>query len=418
MGMHLVLLQYSTGIHMRVILAVAAFALCGCAEAQSPASRVAGAPVEQGPANADFAPAFVGQTRAPAQDSNVEIAVREIARGLEHPWALAFLPDGRLLVSERPGRLRLVTREGVISAPIAGVPAVDARGQGGLLDVAVSPNFAVDRLVYWTYAEARGDDANGTSVARGRLSNDARRLENVTVIFRQMPAWRSRGHFGSRIDFARDGAMFVALGDRQVGGARGLAQDLSTHIGKVVRITGDGGVPADNPFARRQGARGEIWSYGHRNIQGADIHPDTGALWTIEHGPQGGDELNLTQAGRNYGWPIISYGVEYGGATIGEGIAVRDGMEQPLHYWDPVIAPGDMDFYEGVLFPWRGDVLIAGLESEALVRLDLEGERVVGEERFSLGVGRLRDLAESEDGALWVVTDESNGRLLRLSPAP
>jgi glucose/arabinose dehydrogenase len=312
--------------------------------------------------------------------------------------------------------MRVIARDGAVSAPLAGVPEVDARGQGGLLDVALSPDFASDRLIFWSYSEPRGNGRNGTSVARGVLSADAARLEEVRVIFRQMPAWRSRGHYGSRLDFDREGNLFVTLGERQGADSRPLAQDLGAHLGKVVRIRPDGSTPSDNPFAQRQGALPEIWSYGHRNPQGADIHPQTGAYWTIEHGPRGGDELNLTRAGRNYGWPVISYGVDYGGGPIGAGIAVQEGMEQPNYYWDPVIAPGDMDFYEGELFPWRGDAIIAGLASRALVRLDLEGEAVVGEERFALGLGRIRDLAEASDGSIWIVTDEEDGKLVRLTP--
>ncbi|HVK80234.1 MAG TPA: PQQ-dependent sugar dehydrogenase, partial [Verrucomicrobiae bacterium] len=242
-------------------------------------------------------------------------------------------------------------------------------------------------------------------------------IENVQRIFQQNPAWDSQGHFGSRLVFDREGRhLFVTLGDRQENEPRELAQDLSVHIGKVVRIALDGAVPRDNPFVGRVNARAEIWSYGHRNVQGADLHPETGELWTIEHGPRGGDELNVTRAGRNYGWPVISYGIEYRGGPIHAGITAQEGMEQPLYYWDPIIAPGDMDFYRGDLFPWRGDLLIAGLRPQSIVRLEFDGERVVGEERFALNLGRVRDIAESEDGALWIVTDQNNGRLLRLTP--
>lgn len=359
-------------------------------------------------------PAFPGQTRAPRVVSGVTLEAQIVASGLEQPWALEFLPDGRVLVSERAGRLRIVTRAGEVSAPLRGLPPIFVNNQGGLLDVALSPNFAADRMIYWSYAEPRGWGANGTSVARGRLSADETRLESVEIIFRQLPAWRSRHHFGSRLVFDREGRLYVTTGERNSGSA--LAQNLNTHLGKVIRLNADGGVPADNPFVGRAGARTEIWSYGHRNIQAADLHPETGALWTLEHGPRGGDELNAPRAGRNYGWPIISYGEDYGGSPIGEGITARAGMEQPIYYWDPVIAPGGMRFYRGALFPWRGDLLIAGLASQALVRLELEGERVVGEERFALGVGRVRDVAEAADGAIWIVTDEADGRLIRLTP--
>jgi aldose sugar dehydrogenase len=395
--------------------AVLIFAACSGAESEGQ-PQAAGAPVSQGSANTNFQPAFENQTRAPEARSGVTIAAQEIARGLDHPWALVFLPDGNLLVTERAGRMRMITRGGAISDSIQGLPAVDARGQGGLLDVVLGPSFATDRLIYWSYSEPRGSNTNATAVARGRLSDNATRVENVQVIFQQQPAWRSTAHFGSKLVFDRADHLYVTLGERSNPEPRQLAQDLSATIGKVVRINLDGSTPSDNPFVNQANARPEIWSYGHRNVQGADLHPETGALWTIEHGPQGGDEINIPQAGRNYGWPIISYGEDYSGAPMGEGIAVRDGMEQPIYYWDPVIAPGDMDFYRGELFPWRGDLLIAALRTEQLVRLELEGERVTGEERFALGVGRVRDIAESEDGALWIITDEDDGRLLRLTP--
>lgn len=405
---------------MRHLTFAAALLLAACGgEGDGGPDIVAGASTAQGAPNTSYQPAFPGQTRAPDAPTNVTIAAQEIASGLDHPWAIAFLPDGRLLVTERAGRLRVVTREGQVSAPVRGLPEVDARGQGGLLDVVVGPSFADDRLIYWSYAEPRGNGANSTSVARGRLSEDATRVANVERIFQQAPAWRSTGHFGSRLVFDREGQhLFITLGERQRNESRALAQDLSTHLGKVVRINLDGGAPSDNPFVGRADARPEIWSYGHRNVQGADLHPETGELWTVEHGPRGGDEINLTSAGRNYGWPVISYGIEYRGGPINAGLTAQEGMEQPRYYWDPVIAPGDMDFYRGDLFPWRGDLLIAGLRTQSLVRLELDGERIVGEERFRLELGRIRDIAESEDGALWIVTDEDDGRLLRLTPQP
>lgn len=394
------------------------FAACSAGEdhAQPQASAQTGAPVIRGDQNTDFSPAFPGQTRAPEALSGVTIAKQPLNARLEHPWALVFLPDGRMLVTERPGRMRIVTREGQLSAPIQGLPRVDARGQGGLLDVVLGPSFATDRMIYWSYSEPRGSGQNATAVARGRLSDDGARVENVQRIFQQQPAWRSTAHFGSRLVFDRDGHLYITLGERSNPESRVHAQDLTTTIGKVIRINADGSIPADNPFVGRANARTEIWSYGHRNVQGADLNPDTGALWTIEHGPRGGDELNIPQAGRNYGWPIISYGEDYSGRPMGEGITARDGMEQPVYYWDPVIAPGDMDFYRGSLFPWHGDILIGGLGTEQLVRLDIEGERVTAEERFDLDIGRIRDIAEDETGALWVVTDEDNGRIVRLTP--
>ncbi len=403
---------------MRTFAFLLTLTLAACSAGESNGQRVvaSGAPVEQGAPNASFLPAFEGQTRAPEQRTNVVIVATEVADGLSHPWAVTPLPDGRVLVTERAGRLRVISQAGVVSEPVAGLPAVDARGQGGLLDVELSPSFASDRLIYWSYSEAR-DGGNGTSVARGRLSDDAARVENVQVIFRQMPAFDSQGHFGSRLVFDRQGRLYVTLGDRQRTEAREMVQDSSNHFGKIVRINADGSVPTDNPFVGRDGVRPEIWSTGHRNIQGAALHPETGVLWEVEHGPRGGDELNVVQPGRNYGWPITSYGIEYRGGAINEGIAVRDGLEQPIYYWDPVIAPGGMIFYRGDLFPWRGDLLIAGLNTRTVVRLELEGERVVGEERLIAGEhGRVRDIAEAADGSLWIVTDEDNGRLLRLTP--
>ncbi len=402
---------------MRVLTfaTVILFAACNGAPSNGQ-TATPGAPVEQGQANANFQPAFEGQTRAPALTSGVVIETQEIAARLDHPWGIAVLPDGNLLVTERAGRLRLITPQGQVSEPLTGLPAVDARGQGGLLDLALSLTFAADRLIYWSYAEPRGNGTNATAVARGRLNDNATGVENVQRIFQQNPAWNSRGHFGSRLVFDGQGRLYITLGDRQGDDSRGLAQDRSVTIGKVVRINADGAIPSDNPFVGQADAAAEVWSYGHRNVQGADIHPGTGALWTIEHGPRGGDELNLTQAGLNYGWPVISYGIEYRGGAVTGGIAAQDGMEQPNYYWDPVIAPGDMDFYRGELFPWRGDILIAGLETEALIRVRVDGPRVIGEERFDLGVGRIRDLAEAADGSIYIVTDEDNGRVVRLIP--
>ncbi len=339
--------------------------------------------------------------------------VDTIASGLEHPWAVALLPDGRFLVTERPGRLRLVERDGRLSAPLGGVPAVAARGQGGLLDVALDPRFAENRLVYLSFSDPDGSES-GTSVARGRLGEG--RLENVEVIYRQRPKVQSAGHFGSRLVFARDGRLFVTQGDRQR--YRDRAQDLSQGIGKVVRIESDGSIPRDNPFVGREDALPEIWSYGHRNIQAAALHPETGQLWTVEHGARGGDELNHPEAGKNYGWPVITYGVDYSGDRIGEGTA-GEGMEQPVYYWDPVISPSGMTFYTGDAFPgWRGSVLVGSMQPGALVRLVLEDGRVAREERYLGELGaRIRDVQQGPDGLLYLVTDSANGSLLRVRPA-
>ncbi|PZR89303.1 MAG: glucose dehydrogenase [Stutzerimonas stutzeri] len=366
------------------------------------------------PPNAlDQRPAFDGQTRAPHFDDRVELDAQLIADGLVHPWGLDQLPDGSWLVTERPGRLRLISVDGTVSDPIAGLPEVDARGQGGLLDVVVRDDFAETRRVWWSYAEPRGNGENATAVATGVLSEDGSELTDVRVIFQQNPARASSAHFGSRLVFDQEGMLFVTTGDRYQ--ARALAQDVDTHIGKVLRIDPEGGPAEGNPNI--DGGQPEIWSYGHRNLQSAALAPD-GALWTGEHGPRGGDELNQPQAGMNYGWPVITYGLDYSGAPIGDGLTAQDGMEQPVYYWDPVIAPGGMTFYEGVLFPeWQGDLLIGGLASQALVRLSLADGRVTGEARYLQGQGRIRDVDVARDGAIVILTDAENGALLRLTPA-
>jgi glucose/arabinose dehydrogenase len=360
-------------------------------------------------------PAGAEQTRAPAPASASQVQVTTIARGLEHPWGLAFLPDGRMLVSERPGRLRIAERDGRLSPPLAGVPAVAADNQGGLLDVALSPDFASSGLVYLSYAEPRGGRANGTAVARGRLvaSGGGGRLEGTGVIFRQEPAGSGGFHFGSRLAFARDGTLFVTLGERY---QKETAQDLSRHWGKVVRIAADGSVPEDNPFVGRAGVRAEIWSSGHRNPQSAAIHPGTGKLWTVEHGARGGDEINVPLAGRNYGWPTITYGRDYSGARIGTGTAAP-GLEQPVYYWDPSIAPSGMAFYTADLVPaWKGNLFVGALAGRHLARLILDGERVVAEEKLLVDLAeRIRDVRQGPDGALYVLTDAAEGRILRVT---
>jgi len=337
-----------------------------------------------------------------------------VAEGLERPWGIAFLPDGRALVTERPGRLRIVGMDGKLSEPLDGVPAVDAVKQGGLLDVALDPEFATTRLVYLSYAEKRAG-GNGTTVARGRLGDSG--LEGVQVIFRQQPAVSSGHHFGSRLVFARDGRLFVTLGDRFT--ERDQAQTLDNHLGKVVRIERDGKIPADNPFLGRPGALPEIWSYGHRNVQGAALHPATGELWTNEHGPKGGDELNRDLPGRNYGWPKVTYGVEYSGEKISDS-PTAPGIEPPVHYWVPSIATSGLLFYTGARFPhWRGSAFVGGLASKQLVRLEMDGHRVVREERLLEGVvnERVRDVEQGPDGSIYLLTDEIKGRLLRVEPA-
>jgi glucose/arabinose dehydrogenase len=346
------------------------------------------------------------------RDSPLPARVVTVARGLEHPWGLAFLPDGRMLVTERPGRLRIVTPDGRLSAALDGVPRVFARGQGGLLDVALSPSFAQDRLVYLSFSEP-GGPGGGTAVARGRLGE--RGLDGTEVIWRQQPKVAGNNHWGSRLVWRPDGTLFVTLGDRYQYAEQ--AQDLSTTLGKIVRINADGSVPQDNPFVGRKDTRPEIWSYGHRNVQAAALDGD-GQLWTVEHGARGGDELNHPQPGRNYGWPVITYGVDYSGARIGIGTAAP-GMEQPVYYWDPVIAPSGATFYSGTAFgDWRGDLLVGSLQPGRLVRLRLRDGRVVLEERYVIDPGeRVRDVVQGPDGMIYLLTDRPNGRLVRLEPA-
>jgi len=343
-----------------------------------------------------------------------------VVSGLSHPWGLAFLPgfdnEGRMLVTERDGRVRLVNTRGDVGPPVGGVPEVDARGQGGLLDVVLDPKFSENRWIYFSYSEPAGRGTNSTAVARARLEANGLQgqLLDVQVIFRQAPRFPSTAHFGSRLVFARDGRMFITLGDRF--SRRDDAQMLDNHHGKVVRIEADGRVPADNPFVKRAGALPEIWSLGHRNVQGAALHPHSGELWTHEHGPQGGDEVNVSEAGRNYGWPVITYGAEYvTGRTIGEGTA-KPGMEQPLVHWIPSIAPSGMAFLTSDRYPgWKGDLFVGALRGQLLVRLQLDGRRVVKQERLLQDYNqRIRDVRQGPDGYLYLLTDAGDGRIVRL----
>jgi glucose/arabinose dehydrogenase len=344
--------------------------------------------------------------------------VTTLAEGLDHPWGIDVLPGGALLVTERSGNLRHIDREGQISEPISGVPEVDARDQGGLLDVTLHPRFSENRLVYLSFSE-KGEGGNSTAVARGRLRDDNRALENVEVIFSQKPKLDSAMHFGSRIVFDRDGRIFVTLGERSHEEFRTQAQDLGSHLGKIVRLNEDGSVPRDNPFVNQQDALPEIWSYGHRNIQAAALHPETGRLWEIEHGPKGGDEVNIPQPGKNYGWPVVSHGVNYDGTPVGTGKKDAPGMEDPIYTWTPVIAPSGMLFYTGPAFPdWQGDLFVGGLRATSLVRLELEGDNVVSEERLLTDrAERIRDVAQGPEGEIFVITDDPNGRILKLASA-
>jgi glucose/arabinose dehydrogenase len=361
-------------------------------------------------------PAFKGQTRGCSVRSNVAFNVTVVARGLSHPWAIEPLPGGDLLVTERPGRMRIVSASGAVGQPLGGLPPIDAGNQGGLLDVALGPNFANDRTIYWSFTEPR-DGGNGTSVARGVLSTDRTRVDQVRVIFRALPTYNNSMHFGSRLAFGRDGKLYITTGERSDASMRRYAQQLDSHLGKTVRINPDGSVPQDNPFVGQQDARPEIWSVGHRNIQAAAFDPQ-GRYWIVEHGPQGGDELNLIQKGRNYGWPRVSYGEEYSGRAIPGAVTQRTGFEQPVYYWDPVIAPSGAQFYTGNAFPaWRNSLFVGSLKEQRLVRLVINNNRVTGEEHLLQDRNqRVRDVRQGPDGALYIVTDESNGEVWKVAP--
>ena len=358
-------------------------------------------------------PAAAAQT---VESSAGNLTATVIAEGLDHPWALGFLPDGRMLVTERSGQLRIIDG-GVVGEPIAGVPAVYNQGQGGLLDLALAPDFATSGQIYLTFSE-RAQDAGlqrgqGTAVFSARLvlEGDGGRLEDGKVIFRMNNFTTTNRHFGSRVVIGQDGNLFVTLGER---GDQNRAQDMTDLAGAIIRIAPDGSVPEDNP--KPEGWAPELWSKGHRNPQGATLRDD-GVLFTVEHGARGGDEVNMPRAGANYGWPVITYGVDYSGVPIGEGTQ-KEGLEQPLHYWDPSISPSGLDFYEGELLPeWQGDLLAGGLSGQLLVRLDMEGDAIVGEERLFQGqLGRIRDVRVGPDGAIYLLTDEDNGRLIRVTP--
>jgi len=349
--------------------------------------------------------------------TTVKLRPEVVAKNLEHPWGLTFIDNGRMLVTERPGRMRVVQSSGELGAPLEGLPKLDVGGQGGLLDVQADSGFARNRLIYFCFSEpAASGSGNSTALASARLSDDAKRLEQVNVIFSQKPKYNSSAHFGCRIVEHGDGTLFLTLGDR----FRRMqdAQTLDTHHGKTVRINKDGTVPKDNPFVNRSGALPEIWSYGHRNAQGATLGPD-GKFWMHEHGPQGGDEINRPEAGKNYGWPVITYGENYGGGKIGEGLAAKPGMEQPLHYWTPSIAPSGMTFLRSERYgkAWKGNLFVGSLKFQYLARLEMQEDKVVKEEKLLQELKqRIRDVREGPDGLLYLLTDESKGQLIRLQP--
>lgn len=416
----------------RTVLALAATAIV--APAALPASAVLAqtsgtataatrGPVETSSPNAGGQePAFANQARAPQPGEPAPVQLETVADGLPGLWSLEFLPEGRMLVTAKSGDMHVVDADGEAGEPIANVPEVVARGQGGLLDVALAPDFARTGTIFFSFSEPRGDGTNGTSVASARLALDdanSGALQNVEVVFQQMPAYAGNKHFGSRLEFAPDGTLFVTVGERSDTPIRDRAQDLTAGMGKVFRINADGSAPDDNPFVDQASVQPEIWSYGHRNLQSAVVDSE-GQLWTVEHGPRGGDELNHPEAGLNYGWPVITYGIDYSGRPIGDGITAMEGMEQPVYYWDPVIAPSGMAQYEGDEFPeWQGAFLIGGLEAQAVVVVDTEDDRVVTEARVPIGA-RVRDVKVGPDGAVYVVTETRRGgsSIVRLTREP
>lgn len=405
--------------YIQAIITGATFALasCGAPSGQhkdngtdSTATDSAYAPVETKAPNSDYKPAFEGQTRIAGVKTKTPYEATVLSDSLDSPWGITNLPDGRLLITEKKGVMRIATTAGKLSAPITGLPKVNAEGQGGLLGVRVDPDFSSNRTVYWVFSEPL-PEGNLTAVAKGKLAADEKSIEDATVIYRATPAYKGTLHYGGRIVFDKDGNLVVSTGERSDLETRPQAQQLNSALGKVLRITKDGKPVAGNPFTGQNDKRPEIFSYGHRNVQGLAFHPETGDLWETEFGPRGGDELNRIEPGKNYGWPTITYGIEYKGVKVGEGIQQKEGLEQPVYYWDPVLSPSGMTFYSGKGIPeWKNNLFIGGLSSIHIARLVIENNKVVGEERLLAGEEqRFRDIVEGNDGALYAVTD--NGRL-------
>lgn len=372
-----------------------------------------GIPVETNKPNADYKSAFAGQTRVGSVKTTANFSFKVLTENLSSPWGLTSLPDGRLLITEKEGNLRIVTQNGEMSEKITGLPTVDAKGQGGLLGITLDPNFAKNRMVYWAFAEPV-EGGNHTSVAKGKLSEDEKRIENATVIYRATPAHKGNLHFGGRVLFDKNGYLFVSTGERSDKVTRPQAQDVNSGLGKIIRITTDGKPAPGNALAAMAGARSELYSYGHRNVQGMSLNPVDGELWSNEFGPRGGDEINHVAAGKNYGWPIITYGIEYGGSKIGEAIQQKEGMEQPVYYWDPSVSPSGMTFFAGNSIPeWQNNLFVGCLSGMHIARLVIKNNKVVGEERLlSNEFQRFRDIHQGKDGALYTVTDQ--GRLYRI----
>jgi glucose/arabinose dehydrogenase len=371
------------------------------------------APVETKKGNTDYKPAFEGQTRIASVKTATEYEFTILDTTFARPWGIVALPDGRFLITEKSGTVRLAATTGTPGAPIAGIPKVNSDGQGGLLGICVDPAFEQNRMVYWVFSEPLAA-GNVTAVAKGKLSADEKKMEGVTVIYRATPAYKGTLHYGGRVRFSKDGNLFVSTGERSDLETRPQAQDINSGLGKIVRITTDGKPVAGNPFEGKKDARPEIYSYGHRNVQGIAFHPATGDLWETEFGPRGGDELNRVEPGKNYGWPVITYGIEYNGNTIGDVIQQKEGLEQPVYYWDPVISPSGITFYDSdVMAEWKNNLFISSLSGMHICRLVIENNKVVGEERLLAGEEqRFRDITQGNDGALYAVTDQ--GRLYKI----
>lgn len=370
------------------------------------------APVETYPPHTDFEPAFEGQTRAPGMQTEAELAIEVIAESIGRPWGITHLPDGRLLITDKFGFMQIFETNGNLISKVTGFPIVDTDGQGGLLDVTLDPNFETNRMLYWSYSEPY-QEGNLTSIAKGRLAEDEKTIDNTEVIFRAEPAYKGRLHYGSRLLFDEEGYLFVSTGERSDKETRMQAQDLDSGYGKVFRMTTDGNPAPNNPFISDTSAIPQIYSYGHRNVQGLAIHPETQALWGGEFGPKGGDEINLIKPGKNYGWPIITYGLEYSGDAVGEGIAQKEGMEQPNYYWDPAISFSGITFYNGEISEWKNNLFLAGLAGSHIARLMLQDDKVVGEERLLADEGeRFRDVHQGKDGKLYAITD--SGKIYKI----
>jgi len=389
-----------------------AFLFMMSCEPNSPSNPSSVVSVETNPPNTNYTPAFEGQTRIGAVVTQTPYEVNVITSDLQSPWGIVPLPDGRFLVTEKAGKMRIISTSGTLGEAITGIPPVNSNGQGGLLSLCLDPSFTTNKMIYWAFSEAI-TGGNVTSLAKGKLSADEKSLENVTVIYRAMPAYSGTLHYGGRVLFAKDGSLLLSTGERSDLVTRPQAQDINSGLGKIIRLSTDGAPALGNPVIPGDNSRPEIYSYGHRNVQGLAIHPVTGELWENEFGPKGGDELNKIEAGKNYGWPIITYGIEYSGGKVGEGIQQKAGLEQPVYYWDPVISPSGMTFYDGGVAEWKNNLFIAALSGKHICRLVIENNKVTGEERLLSGENqRFRDITQGIDGALYAVTDE--GRMYRI----